>query len=113
MGYIPIILHRKNFQRVYRDLWELESSFRRPLVDEHNAVNSDFNSTIIKYCNAFIVNTGDLSVASNKPLYHYADPSCSLILDNYVTRLSHILARNLTVNSFKFNFYYFISKVTS
>ena len=97
-------VHRKNFQKIYSQLINESpnsGAFNNATIA---GINTNYLSTIKKYCNAFAVEKYTSSYSGRK-LSHYGDPSCNLAFDTHQAKMSLVLSANITNHSLK-NYYY-------
>ena len=95
-------VHRKNFQEVYGKIINLTDDpfSTQPFIGP----NTNYVTTITKYCNAFRVPKYQ-SPTTSESLYHYSDPACALAFDPQVAKLSQTLSLNLTKDTWTNDFY--------
>ncbi len=108
-GYTPVYvllyntIHRKNFQAIYADIINKDS--KNPFSTTNIfGPNTDYVTTLNKYCNAFTIKryTSDFS---NKKISHYGDPSCALAFGGPLAKLTLALSANITLKSLEDDFY--------
>lgn len=95
-------MHRKNFQSVYsRILNQTRQAFS---TQSYLGPNTSYITTATKYCNAFRIGKFTSRFTGNT-IYHYGDPSCTLIMNDQLAQFSLILAANVTQKSLKNDYY--------
>ncbi len=95
-------LHRKNFQDIYSKI--LNQTRQAFSTQTYLGANTSYLTTVKKYCNALRVGKYTSKFTGNT-IYHYADPSCSLIMNDQLAQFSLILAANITQKSLKKDYY--------
>ncbi len=98
--YNPI--HRKDFQKVYSNILNLTKNE----FSTENLLGSDtdYKTTIGKYCNAFKMKKY-VSPSSGNEIEHYLDPTCCLNNDHDLAKMSFVLNMNITKNSVMTDYY--------